>query len=338
MIQLHSTCSGQSAPVAEMLFLHKVKWVVDYGIDRHKVVGDGGVSYVLGLVPTGIVVVRKETRVGNYLWPRIVKLDYKKERFLLKVRDKSMNESVFAFNCRSKPAAKHLWKCASSQRRFFTSTPVENPMVAHRRMAGVSSAPARKSKYVLPPPSVGGGVGVGDRGDIPTTMTTTATSAPEASESAQLDSTIDGAQPSNNNNNNNNKDPRLTSPAEKIRASSPTSIVDGRRQKTTSSSPEKKNSHRRDDGGGVGGGLPSGEAGGGVGAQSLAATGGLFTAAGGSPLSTRSSHSSRYRRRPQSESEYSHKMGHHHHHHHRHQSRKLASTAAAAAVDANFRL
>ena len=55
MMQLHSTCSGQSTTLAEMLFLNKVKWVVDYGIDRHKVVGDGNVSYHLGLVPTGIL-------------------------------------------------------------------------------------------------------------------------------------------------------------------------------------------------------------------------------------------------------------------------------------------
>ena len=55
MMQLHSTCSGQSAPVAEMIFLNKVKWVVDYGIERHKVIGDGNVSYHLGLVPTGII-------------------------------------------------------------------------------------------------------------------------------------------------------------------------------------------------------------------------------------------------------------------------------------------
>ena len=102
MMQLHSTCSGQSPPVAEMLFLHKVKWVVDYGIDRHKVVGDGGVTYHLGLTPTGIVVSRNDTRVGNYLWPRVVKLDYKKERFSLRVRDKSMKESIFAFNAKSK--------------------------------------------------------------------------------------------------------------------------------------------------------------------------------------------------------------------------------------------
>ena len=50
MMQLHSTCSGQAPPVAEMLFLHKVKWVVDYGIEKHKVVGDGNVVYHLGRI------------------------------------------------------------------------------------------------------------------------------------------------------------------------------------------------------------------------------------------------------------------------------------------------
>ena len=336
MMQLHSTCSGQSPPVAEMLFLHKVKWVVDYGIDRHKVVGDGGVTYHLGLTPTGIVVSRNDTRVGNYLWPRVVKLDYKKERFSLRVRDKSMKESVFAFNAKSKAAAKHLWKCAASQKEFFTTTRVENPMVAHRLMAGVSSAPQRKSKYVLPPSTVGRR-SQGSGGDGVATASATTGGSTNIVENENIKDPAsrpispsktgpDGVHAINNNNNNDDDDGAPISPVEeKIRASSPTSIVDGRRQKSGSeirhsfvSSPDQAAAavvghQRRDDDYGAGSWEAGGRGGG-------AATGGLFTAAGGSPLSTRSSHSSRYRRRPQSESEYSHKMGHHH----RHRSRKSA--------------
>ena len=50
MKELLSTCSGQAPPVAEMLFLQKVKWVVDYGIEKYKVVGDGNAVYCLGSI------------------------------------------------------------------------------------------------------------------------------------------------------------------------------------------------------------------------------------------------------------------------------------------------
>ena len=275
---------------------------------------------------------RNETRVGNYLWPRVLKLDYKKERFVLKVRDKSLNESVFAFNAKSKAAAKHLWKCASTQRDFFTSTRIENPMVAHRLMAGVSSAPARKSKFVLPPLNYKSAEKHGGGGDD----SSIAANSPRGGGCG--DSSIAAASPRSGGGEDPNKggsnsvkgdlSPSSSPPppqTEKIRVSSPTSIVDGRRQKndrhSIASSPEKNASPRRAD--------ANEEDGRGV--QMLAATGGLFTAAGGSPLSARSSHSSRYRRRPQSESEYSHKMGHNHNNDHR--SRKSTVAAAGAGLD-----
>ena len=233
---------------------------------------------------------------------------------MLKVRDKSLKENVFAFNAKSKAAAKHLWKCASTQRDFFTSTRIENPMVAHRLMAGVSSAPVRKSKYVLPPANHKSRISGGGH---------------KAAAAAGASSPRSGVEDLNSNSIVKG-DLLPTSPPlmEKIRASSPTSIVDGIRQKSDrhsiASSPDKNPSFRRED-------AANGDDGGGGGVQMLAATGGLFTAAGGSPLSTRSSHSSRYRRRPQSESEYSHKMGHNNNSIHR--SRKSTAAAGAGVID-----
>jgi len=238
---------ARSQGAAEALFLHEVKWLPDYGIDRHKVMGEGQIGYHLNLLPTGIAINRNETRVANYLWTRISKLDYKKETFLLKTRDKASSESCFAFTLKSKRTAKHLWRSASSQRAFFTSSRMENPLVAQRRNRGINSTPVRKHPEFYPSPS-------------------TKMPPPQSPIVEMRDS---------------NHNSRISSPVEKIVTSPPT-VVDG----TINVSAENADLE-----------------------GALACAGGLFTAAGDSPLSSRSSHSARHRRRPQSESDFSHKTG-----------------------------
>lgn len=39
--------------------------------------GEGNVEYFLGLTPSGIILLRNKTKVGNYYWPRINKIYYK---------------------------------------------------------------------------------------------------------------------------------------------------------------------------------------------------------------------------------------------------------------------
>lgn len=39
--------------------------------------GEDSVEYFLGLTPSGIILLRNKTKVGNYYWPRINKIYYK---------------------------------------------------------------------------------------------------------------------------------------------------------------------------------------------------------------------------------------------------------------------
>ena len=39
--------------------------------------GEDNVEYYLGLTPSGIILLRNKTKVGNYYWPRINKIYYK---------------------------------------------------------------------------------------------------------------------------------------------------------------------------------------------------------------------------------------------------------------------
>ncbi|KAJ3640243.1 hypothetical protein Zmor_003553 [Zophobas morio] len=117
--ELHKTLVGQLPSVAELNYLEKVKWLEMYGVDLHPVLGEDSVEYFLGLTPSGIIVLRNKTTVGNYYWPRITKIYFKGRYFMLRVIDKNNDESTYGFETPSKSGCKHLWKCCVEHHAFF---------------------------------------------------------------------------------------------------------------------------------------------------------------------------------------------------------------------------
>lgn len=119
MAELHQTLVGQLPSQAEMNYLDKVKWLENYGVDLHPVLGEDHVEYFLGLTPSGIIVLRNKNTVGNYYWPRITKIYFKGRYFMLRVTDKNNDECTYGFETPSKSACKHLWKCCVEHHAFF---------------------------------------------------------------------------------------------------------------------------------------------------------------------------------------------------------------------------
>ncbi|XP_068916245.1 band 4.1-like protein 4 isoform X2 [Tenebrio molitor] len=117
--ELHKSLVGQLPSVAELNYLEKVKWLEMYGVDLHPVLGEDSVEYFLGLTPSGIIVLRNKTTVGNYYWPRITKIYFKGRYFMLRVIDKNNDESTYGFETPSKSGCKHLWKCCVEHHAFF---------------------------------------------------------------------------------------------------------------------------------------------------------------------------------------------------------------------------
>lgn len=117
--ELHQTLTGQMPSQAEMNYLDKVKWLEMYGVDLHPVLGEDHVEYFLGLNPSGIIVLRNKTTVGNYYWPRISKIYFKGRYFMLRVAGKNNDECTYGFETPSKCACKHLWKCCVEHHAFF---------------------------------------------------------------------------------------------------------------------------------------------------------------------------------------------------------------------------
>ncbi|XP_057309761.1 band 4.1-like protein 4 isoform X3 [Hydractinia symbiolongicarpus] len=111
---------GMIPAEAEFKFLERVKWLEMYGVDLHQVKGQDNMEYLLGLTPTGIVLFKNKSKIGSFIWPKITKLKYKGNCFLLRAtQGRNNEEKEYTFICINKDYAKNLWKNCAEHHTFF---------------------------------------------------------------------------------------------------------------------------------------------------------------------------------------------------------------------------
>ncbi|XP_047365074.1 band 4.1-like protein 4 isoform X1 [Vespa velutina] len=158
IVELHKTLVGQLPAAAELNYLDKVKWLEMYGVDLHPVLGEDSVEYFLGLTPSGIILLRNKTKVGNYYWPRINKIYYKGRYFMLRVSEKNSEERTHGFKTPSKGACRHLWKCCLEHQAFFRLMATGPPPLSPYSRFRSYSPPSGTEKHATsirrnPPPA-----------------------------------------------------------------------------------------------------------------------------------------------------------------------------------------
>ncbi|GIY76746.1 band 4.1-like protein 4 [Caerostris darwini] len=138
-MEIHKGLCGTVPAVAEINFLDRIKWLDMYGIDLHPVLGEDSIEYYLGLTPSGILVLRNKTKVGNYFWPRITKVYYKRKYFMIRAKDKNNEQNTYGFELPSKKACKHLWKCCVDHRTFFKLTQIREVPGQSGKIVGIEN-------------------------------------------------------------------------------------------------------------------------------------------------------------------------------------------------------
>ncbi|XP_043279671.1 band 4.1-like protein 4 isoform X1 [Venturia canescens] len=158
IVELHKTLVGQLPSAAELNYLDKVKWLEMYGVDLHPVLGEDNVEYYLGLTPSGIILLRNKTKVGNYYWPRINKIYYKGRYFMLRVSEKNSEERTHGFETPSRGACRHLWKCCQEHQAFFrlmsTGPPPLSPYARFRSHSPPTNSEKHQASIRRNPPPV----------------------------------------------------------------------------------------------------------------------------------------------------------------------------------------
>lgn len=118
---LHKQHKGQTPEQAELHYLEYSKKIALYGIDLHRAKDSDYVDILLGVGATGVSVYRDNLRINRFVWPKILKISYRRNKFLLRIRPAEFEtyESWIAFRLPSNKMAKRLWKIAVEHHAFL---------------------------------------------------------------------------------------------------------------------------------------------------------------------------------------------------------------------------
>ncbi|KAH9523579.1 hypothetical protein Btru_040385 [Bulinus truncatus] len=103
--------------------LHKQhnKKIALYGVDLHKAKDSDYVDILLGVGSTGISIYRDNLRINRFVWPKILKISYRRNKFLLQIRPAEFEtyESWVAFRQPNNKMAKRIWKISVEHHAFL---------------------------------------------------------------------------------------------------------------------------------------------------------------------------------------------------------------------------
>uniref|UniRef100_A0A672HAY7 Erythrocyte membrane protein band 4.1-like 3a n=1 Tax=Salarias fasciatus TaxID=181472 RepID=A0A672HAY7_SALFA len=129
IMELHKSYRGMTPAEAELNFLENVKKLSMYGVDLHHAKDSEGVSIMLGVCSSGLLVYRDRLRINRFSWPKILKISYKRNNFYIKIRPGEFEqfESIIGFKLLNHRAAKRLWKVCVEHHSFFRLLSPEEP-------------------------------------------------------------------------------------------------------------------------------------------------------------------------------------------------------------------
>lgn len=71
---------------ADLYFLQNAKRMAQYGMDLHEVKDSKNKKLLVGVAASGLYLYESKIRMDTFKWQRMLKMSYKAEHFLIKVR------------------------------------------------------------------------------------------------------------------------------------------------------------------------------------------------------------------------------------------------------------
>ncbi|XP_062583453.1 calponin homology domain-containing protein DDB_G0272472-like [Saccostrea cucullata] len=127
--ELHKTHRGQTPEEAELHFLENAKKLAMYGVDLSNAKDGEGVDIQLGVCWSGILVFREKLQINKFVWPKILKMSYRRKKFYIKLRTGEFEEfqSLIGFKFLSSKHSKRMWKICVENHAFFRNREPDSP-------------------------------------------------------------------------------------------------------------------------------------------------------------------------------------------------------------------
>ncbi|XP_059172204.1 protein 4.1-like [Physella acuta] len=118
---LHKQHKGQTPAQAALHYLEYSHKMDLYGLDLHQVKDAENKDILLGIGAAGISTYRENILINKFNWPKILKISYRRNKFLLRVKpaESSSFESWVTFKLPDNKAAKALWKITVEHHVFI---------------------------------------------------------------------------------------------------------------------------------------------------------------------------------------------------------------------------
>lgn len=127
--ELHRQHKGQTPEEAEIHFLENAKKLAMYGVELHTARDAEGEKIKLGVCASGLIVYKDKVQMNRFVWPKVLKLSYRRKKFYIKIRPGEFEEfaSLIGFRLDSITLAKRLWKIAVEHHSFFRFREADEP-------------------------------------------------------------------------------------------------------------------------------------------------------------------------------------------------------------------
>jgi hypothetical protein len=118
--ELHVTHRGQLPDEAEMNYLDTAKSVALYGVHMHQAFDETNEEVNVGVSAIGLIIYKGQIREHRYPWAKILKISYKKNKFVVKIRpERNETEDPKVYKLANYEMAKRLWRMAVEHHGFF---------------------------------------------------------------------------------------------------------------------------------------------------------------------------------------------------------------------------